>query len=184
MNHLCSHLNLQSADTIKQIWTIFEYSIVNCTMELICDRHLDQMVMCSIYLFARIKKLKHKFADIMKVYRTLPQSYSHVYRSVFISRLTADQQLQQQQQSQYGANGNIEGGEDTRRVQPGDMAGVSVQHGGEERGDIIQFYNTVYIKVMQNLAIQFGNEDEVRFPLGYILCVGYSHTFASCYSVP
>ncbi|XP_065086477.1 retinoblastoma-like protein 1 isoform X2 [Ochlerotatus camptorhynchus] len=161
MNHLCTHLNLLSADIIKQIWTIFEYSIVNCTKELMRDRHLDQMVMCSIYLFARIKKINHKFAEIMKVYRTLPQSYSHVYRSVFISRLTADQQQQQQQQqqSQYG-HGNREGGEDTRRVQPGDMAGVSVQHGGEERGDIIQFYNTVYIKVMQNIAIQFGNEDE------------------------
>lgn len=164
MNHMCQHLNLASADIIRQIWTIFEYSIVCSTKDLMRDRHLDQMVMCSIYLYARIKRQGHKFADIMKVYRTLPQSYSHVYRSVFISRLTADQQQQQQQQTQYGTNGNGDGS----RVQPDDMAGVSVQHGSEERGDIIQFYNTVYINVMQPLAVRLGNEDDASLILSPI----------------
>lgn len=164
MNHLCAHLKL-SEDKIKQIWTIFEHSIVNCTKELMRDRHLDQMVMCSIYLFVKIRRLNRKFADIMISYRTLPQSYSHVYRSVFISRVTPDQpqhqqQQQQQQQSQYGTNSNSEGTGDNGLTQPGEMAGVSMQHGGEERGDIILFYNTVYINEMKSLVNQFGNEDE------------------------
>lgn len=175
MTHLCKYLKLLSEDIIKKIWTIFETSIVNSSKELMRDRHLDQMVMCSIYLFSRFKNMKHKFADIMKGYRTLPQSYSHVYRSVFISRLSVDeqkqlqqQQQQKQQQSQYGTNGNKEGDESSPRVQPSDMAGVSVQHGGEERGDIILFYNTEYINAMHNFIIQFGNEDETSLILSPI----------------
>lgn len=151
---------------MEEIWTIFEYSVVNCSMELIRDRHLDQMVMCSIYLYARIRRHEKMFAEIMKAYRTLPQSYSHVYRSVFIARRSVDQQQQQQQQQeqQNGTNGNnTEGGAESRRVQPGDMAGVSVQHGDEERGDIIRFYNTVYIREMQSLATRFGNEEGVSY---------------------
>lgn len=161
LHHMCTHLNIPPHN-IKKIWTIFEKSIVNNPMKLMRDRHLDQMVMCSIYLLCRFKNLNHKFADIMKVYRTLPQSYSHVYRSVFISRVTANQQQQQRQQqvSQYGTNENNEFGEHNRRVEPSDMAGVSMQHGGEERGDIILFYNTVYVNVMHDFIIQFGNADE------------------------
>lgn len=155
MRHLCAQLRL-SSEMMVEIWNIFEYSVVKCTKELICDRHLDQMVMCSIYLYARIKKHTKMFADIMKAYRTLPQSYSHVYRSVFISRGSAEQQSLAQQD---GPNSNIEGGTESRRVLPGDMAGVSVQHGDEERGDIIRFYNTVYITKMQDLVTQFGSED-------------------------
>ncbi|EAT48843.1 AAEL000128-PA, partial [Aedes aegypti] len=119
LKHLCAHLNLSSRAMVE-IWTIFEHSVVNSSKELIRDRHLDQMVMCSIYLYARIKRDTRTFADVMKAYRTLPQSYSHVYRSVFISRKS---------------------------------------HGDEERGDIIRFYNTVYITEMQSVATQFGNEE-------------------------
>lgn len=154
LKHLCAHLNLSSRAMVE-IWTIFEHSVVNSSKELIRDRHLDQMVMCSIYLYARIKRDTRTFADVMKAYRTLPQSYSHVYRSVFISRKSVDQQ----QSQQNGTNSNTEGGAESRRVQPGDIAGVSVQHGDEERGDIIRFYNTVYITEMQSVATQFGNEE-------------------------
>lgn len=158
LRHLCNKLSF-APNAMEEIWTIFEYSVINCSMELIRDRHLDQMVMCSIYLYARIRRHEKMFAEIMKAYRTLPQSYSHVYRSVFIARRTVDQQ-QQQQEQQNGTNGNnTEGGAESRRVQPGDMAGVSVQHGDEERGDIIRFYNTVYIREMQSLATRFGNEE-------------------------
>lgn len=156
MQHLCAQLNI-SSNAMVEIWTIFEYSVVTCTKELIRDRHLDQMVMCSIYLYARIKRLTKTFADIMRAYRTLPQSYSHVYRSVFISRGSAVERQPPSQQN--GHNSNTEGGADSRRVLPEDMAGISVQHGEEERGDIIRFYNTVYINEMQSLVNQFGTED-------------------------
>lgn len=152
MKHLCSSLNLITPDVQKQIWTIFEHSIVHCTKHLMRDRHLDQMLMCAIYVFVKIKKISKTFTDIMKFYRLQPQSNSHVYRSVFIARITPEQQ----QEQQNGINGN----RGDNRVAPTDLANASVQHGAEERGDIIRFYNTVYVKLMQEFAIQFGNVDE------------------------
>ncbi|XP_055627696.1 retinoblastoma family protein-like isoform X2 [Toxorhynchites rutilus septentrionalis] len=157
MKHLCVNLNLTTMEIQKQIWTIFEYSIVHCTKDLMRDRHLDQMLMCAIYVFVKIKKLNKTFTDIMKYYRSQPQANSHVYRSVFITRLTPEQ-VEQQRQQQNGINGNPK--EESHRIPPTDLAGVSVQHGVEERGDIILFYNTVYVKLMQDFAIQFGNVDE------------------------
>ncbi|EDS45670.1 retinoblastoma-family protein [Culex quinquefasciatus] len=155
MKDLCNNLGLTSDDKQKQIWTIFEHSIVHCTRELMRDRHLDQMLMCAIYVFVKVTKLPNTFTDIMKFYRIQPQSNSHVYRSVFIARTTpADQQQQQ--------NGETQRDEVTvtRGIAPIDLAGVSMQHGSEERGDIIMFYNKVYVPLMQEFAIPFGNGDK------------------------
>lgn len=151
MKDLCINLGLTSEDKQKQIWTIFEYSIVHCTRELMRDRHLDQMLMCAIYVFVKVTKLPSSFSDIMKFYRNQPQSSSHVYRSVFIAhRNPVEQPKQQQQQEEEGTE---------PRVAPTDLAGVSMQHGREERGDIILFYNKVYVPLMQDFAIQFGSGD-------------------------
>lgn len=154
MKDLCNNLGLTSDDKQKQIWTIFEHSIVHCTRELIRDRHLDQMLMCAIYVFVKVTKLPNTFTDIMKFYRNQPQSNSHVYRSVFIARNTpADQQQPQNGESQRDEVTV------TRGIAPTDLAGVSMQHGSEERGDIIMFYNRVYVPLMQEFAIKFGNGD-------------------------
>lgn len=85
MLHLCRELGLTDEELLKKIWTIFEHSIIVET-ELMRDRHLDQILMCAIYVFNRVTKLEKTFTDIMKFYRTQPQSDSHVYRSVLISR--------------------------------------------------------------------------------------------------
>lgn len=155
MKDLCINLGLTSEDKQKQIWTIFEYSIVHCTRELMRDRHLDQMLMCAIYVFVKVTKLPSSFSDIMKFYRNQPQSSSHVYRSVFIAHRNPVEQPKPQQQQE-----EVEGGGGTEpRVAPTDLAGVSMQHGREERGDIILFYNKVYVPLMQDFAIQFGSGD-------------------------
>lgn len=78
---LCNDLDLASNQTLQKIWTTFEYSICH-HVDLMKDRHLDQLLMCSIYIFARARKLQTKFKDIMTVYRTQPQAKSHIYREV------------------------------------------------------------------------------------------------------
>lgn len=85
MLNLCRELGLSDEELLKKIWTIFEYSITVET-ELMRDRHLDQILMCAIYVFNRVTKLDKTFTDIMKFYRNQPQAESHVYRSVLISR--------------------------------------------------------------------------------------------------
>lgn len=90
---LCNGLEINESELLKKIWTIFEHSVVEQT-ELLKDRHLDQMIMCSIYVIFRVTKSKKSFTDIMRFYRNQPQSASHVYRSVLIwnSRGETDEQ--------------------------------------------------------------------------------------------
>lgn len=157
MKELCNNLGLTSENIQSQIWTIFEYSIVVHSRDLMRDRHLDQMVMCAIYVFVKVTRQSITFSEIMKFYRNQPQSDSHVYRSVFMARTTpADQQ-----EHNGTTNDRDEAGTENR-VAPTDLAGVSMQHGAEERGDIIMFYNKIYVPLMQDFAIPFGKEGEQR----------------------
>ena len=82
---LCNGLELNDQDLLKKIWTVFEHSIVE-QIDLMKDRHLDQMIMCAIYVIFRVTKQKKNFKDIMFQYRSQPQWASHVYRSVLIEQ--------------------------------------------------------------------------------------------------
>lgn len=123
MQHLCSNLKFADFELRRKIWTIFEDSIRHT--DLIKDRHLDQLLMCAIYVICKagnITKIPNLFAIIMKFYRQQPQASSSVYRDVLIER------------EKNGDNG---------------------EYIPEEKGDLIQFYNSVYVKAMQTYAIRF-----------------------------
>ncbi|XP_002099715.3 retinoblastoma family protein [Drosophila yakuba] len=80
---LCSELSL-CEKTPECIWHIFEHSITHET-DLMKDRHLDQNIMCAIYIYIRVKRMEDpKFSDIMRAYRNQPQAVNSVYREVFI----------------------------------------------------------------------------------------------------
>ncbi|XP_058460132.1 retinoblastoma-like protein 2 isoform X2 [Malaya genurostris] len=152
LRDLC--LRLRLVDIQNQIWTIFEHSIVHCTKELMCDRHLDQILMCAIYVLVKVKKLNNTFAEIMKRYLEQPQAKSDIYRSVFIKRRTPEE-MEEHRQQQKG-NNELSGD----RIAPADLAGIFVQHGNDDRGDLILFYNTVYAVEMKDFALKFGSVDE------------------------
>ncbi|XP_028897959.1 retinoblastoma family protein isoform X6 [Zeugodacus cucurbitae] len=89
LKELCRELKLAEEPHLNKLWTLFEYSITQRT-ELMQDRHLDQMLMCGIYLYIRVQDIKCKsFTDIMKFYRKQPQAQSRTYREVLIE--TADE---------------------------------------------------------------------------------------------
>uniref|UniRef100_A0A034WRH1 Retinoblastoma family protein n=2 Tax=Bactrocera dorsalis TaxID=27457 RepID=A0A034WRH1_BACDO len=84
LKELCRELMLAEEPHLNKLWTLFEYSITQRT-ELMQDRHLDQMIMCGIYLYIRVQDIKFKsFTDIMKFYRKQPQAQSRTYREVLI----------------------------------------------------------------------------------------------------
>ncbi|XP_026838870.1 retinoblastoma family protein isoform X2 [Drosophila erecta] len=114
---LCMELSL-SEETHEYIWHIFEHSITHET-ELMKDRHLDQNIMCAIYIYIRVKRMEDpKFSDIMRAYRNQPQAVNSVYREVFIG-INAD--------------------------------------GEPEVKDIIHFYNSTYVPVIRQFAIDYLN---------------------------
>ncbi|CDQ91126.1 unnamed protein product [Oncorhynchus mykiss] len=49
------------------------------------DRHLDQILMCAIYVMAKVTKVDMPFKLIMQCYKTQPQASNCVFRSVLIS---------------------------------------------------------------------------------------------------
>ena len=69
-----------SIPTIRRVWTCFEYAMLQAP-DLMRDRHLDQIIMCCIYVMAKVMRLDITFQEIMRQYRHQPQAKSHVSHS-------------------------------------------------------------------------------------------------------
>ncbi|XP_036431860.1 retinoblastoma-like protein 2 isoform X1 [Colossoma macropomum] len=179
LRDLCVKLDI-STELRRKIWTCFEYSLVHCT-ELMMDRHLDQLLMCAIYVMTKVTKEDKSFQNIMKCYRSQPQASSSVYRSVLISR-------RKRRHSGNSENNNrqtspSEGGHE-QAAGSGDSSPMSMrssstlpipqpssapstpthipgappeQEEEEERGDLIRFYNHIYIKQIKHFALRYSS---------------------------
>jgi len=128
----------------RRIWTCLEWVLIN-KPDIMRDRHLDQVIMCVLYVVCKVTGKGHErtFTDIMKHYRSQPQATSHIYRSVLLA-----------------------GGREAAASPPtpsphppptpGRMAASStVAEDGEERGDLIKFYNAVFLPLVQDYAMRF-----------------------------
>lgn len=73
----------------RKIWTVFEDSIRYT--ELVKDRHLDQLLMCAVYVICKICNVQLTFENIMKYYREQPQATSSIYRSVLLQRKSTEE---------------------------------------------------------------------------------------------
>ncbi|XP_061577567.1 retinoblastoma-like protein 2 [Cololabis saira] len=176
LRDLCAKLDI-SSELRRKIWTCLEYSLVNCT-EMMKDRHLDQLLMCAIYVMAKVTEEDKSFQNIMKCYRTQPQASSNVYRSVLISARRrccsgmndTNRVSSSADSSQDPAGGDISpvqirSSSTLPTPQPGSAPSTptnvpnrvsSAAGEGEERGDLILFYNNVYIKQMRLFALKYS----------------------------
>ncbi|XP_013878432.1 retinoblastoma-like protein 2 [Austrofundulus limnaeus] len=173
LRDLCSKLDI-SPDLRRKIWTCFEYSLVHCP-DMMKDRHLDQLLMCSVYIMTKVTKDDRSFQNIMKCYRTQPQASSNVYRSVLISgrrglpSLTCTpNKLRSSADGSQDAGGNISpvpvrSSSTLPTPRPGSAPSTptsskssSSSSAEEEREDLIFFYNNVYIKQMSPFALRYS----------------------------
>uniref|UniRef100_A0A7N6BFZ3 Retinoblastoma-like 1 (p107) n=1 Tax=Anabas testudineus TaxID=64144 RepID=A0A7N6BFZ3_ANATE len=146
LRDLCARLDI-SSELRGKIWTCFEHCLVQCT-DLMKDRHLDQLLLCSIYIISKITKETHSFQDIMKCYRNQPQASSHVRRTRCNTRIIDYRTLTESCVSSAAEKTNLLSG-DTNSDQ-------SVE---EERGDLIQFYNTIFVLRMKSFALRYATHD-------------------------
>ncbi|OXU30844.1 hypothetical protein TSAR_012648 [Trichomalopsis sarcophagae] len=152
MQNLCQSLEITDIDLKRKIWTIFEYSVKERT-HLMKDRHLDQILMSAVYVICKVGKVgKNTFTEIMRCYRFQPQAESHIYRSVLISTNIDDNC---EAALDNGSNRNSQTN-NTCPPTPSDMASTSRIYGSEERGDLIKFYNTVYVPEVKDFAKKLG----------------------------
>ncbi|CAB3999055.1 retinoblastoma 1, partial [Paramuricea clavata] len=187
LRDLCLKLNIKE-DLRGKIWTCFEHSLMNAT-ELMKDRHLDQILMCSMYVMGKVTNSEIKFQDIMRHYRTQPQAASHVYRNVLLrSKKTKSGSTSSNESVKVKSEPNSARASPTsaiacsapssRSTSPQMRSASAIpstpppsQHAPvvtsqpetspneNDRGDLIEFYNKVYIKRIQKFARKFSSSD-------------------------
>lgn len=151
LRDLCDRLNI-TRDLMTKVWTCFEYVVIDHT-ELLRDRCLDQIMLCCLYALARAAVPTHRpvlpFVDILKQYRLQPQATPEVYRSVLLSIVMASP----------GKEGGGSGGRMATRS--GGSRGSSLRSISpppvpkEERGDIVDFYNGVFLPKVKHYLRRF-----------------------------
>ncbi|KAJ6661016.1 hypothetical protein lerEdw1_016817 [Lerista edwardsae] len=155
LRDLCLKLDV-SNDLRRKMWTCFEFTLVHCS-DLMKDRHLDQLLLCAFYIMAKVSKEERTFQDIMKSYRNQPQANSHVYRSVLLKSCATNLALKQEEMSEEDSPKKMncspvrEKPENYRELEK------------EERGDLIKFYNTIYVGRVQTFAMKYkaASQDHV-----------------------
>uniref|UniRef100_A0A8C1R6P1 Retinoblastoma-like 2 (p130) n=1 Tax=Cyprinus carpio TaxID=7962 RepID=A0A8C1R6P1_CYPCA len=182
LRDLCAKLDI-SADLRMKIWTCFEYSLVHCT-DLMMDRHLDQLLMCAIYVMTKVTKEDKSFQNIMKCYRSQPQASSSVYRSVLISgrkrrhsgnnentsRQCSPTEGGQEQASGESSPVSMHSSRTLPIPQPSTAPSTPTRAPGgpqgqeEERGDLIRFYNHVYIKQIKQFTLRYSTPPICPYP--------------------
>ncbi|KAM4692501.1 retinoblastoma-like protein 1 [Rhinophrynus dorsalis] len=149
LRDLCLKLDV-SNDLRRKIWTLFEYSLVHCT-DLMRDRHLDQLLLCAVYIMAKVTKEERLFHDIMKCYRNQPQANSHVYRSVLLKR-----RHEPVQDDETRANQDVEMMDCDSNDCPTPTRFSGSSSDQVERGDLITFYNNVYVERVRAFALKYA----------------------------
>uniref|UniRef100_A0A8C0V3S5 RB transcriptional corepressor like 2 n=1 Tax=Cyanistes caeruleus TaxID=156563 RepID=A0A8C0V3S5_CYACU len=165
LRDLCAKLDV-SDELRKKIWTCFEYSLVHCP-EIMMDRHLDQLLMCAIYVMTKVTNEDRSFQNIMRCYRTQPQAKSHV-STVTICLLNTFILFWEQITWQNNEclrlwlcpagsrdSSPVMRSSSTLPVPQPSSAGPNSDSEEEERGDLIQFYNNVYIEQIKDFALKY-----------------------------
>lgn len=167
LRDLFDKLGIEDDALMKKIWTCFEYGLVHHASSLMCDRHLDQLIMCSIYLVARVTENPQTFQNIMRCYRLQPQAHSHVYRSVLLhssgssdgeGRTSSPEAVDTSQPDALKKQPTVRSSSTLPQPQPNSQPPTPTKflnQAEEERGDLIQFYNLVYLKKIRNFAMKF-----------------------------
>ncbi|XP_067848675.1 retinoblastoma-associated protein isoform X2 [Heptranchias perlo] len=85
LNTLCNHLRLPSDHPQLEaiIWTLLQHTLGN-EYELMRDRHLDQIMMCSMYAICKVKNIDLRFKTIVTAYKDLPNTSQETFKHVLI----------------------------------------------------------------------------------------------------
>ena len=57
LRDLCDRLEIDDEDQQRMMWTCLEHVLVNHT-DLMMDRHLDQILMCAVYVMAKVSTVE------------------------------------------------------------------------------------------------------------------------------
>lgn len=125
IRNLAEKLDL-SPEILQKIWTVFEHLMTN-HVHLFHDRHIDQIMISSTYLIVKAENMHITFRQIIECYRQQPQvqNKQYIYRNVPLETRPLPQTLM------CACKGKV-------------------SETASERGDIIKFYNSVFVPHISN----------------------------------
>ncbi|XP_077339390.1 retinoblastoma-associated protein isoform X1 [Lithobates pipiens] len=83
LNSLCSSLLSDHPELEQIIWTLFQHTLQH-EYELMRDRHLDQIMMCSMYGICKAKNIDLRFKTIVTAYKQLTNTNQETFKHVLI----------------------------------------------------------------------------------------------------
>ncbi|KAM9319955.1 retinoblastoma-associated protein [Gastrophryne carolinensis] len=83
LNSLFSSLLSDHAELEQIIWTLFQHTLQH-EYELMRDRHLDQIMMCSMYGTCKAKGIDLRFKTIVTAYKQLTNTNQETFKHVLI----------------------------------------------------------------------------------------------------
>uniref|UniRef100_A0A670Y274 Retinoblastoma-associated protein n=1 Tax=Pseudonaja textilis TaxID=8673 RepID=A0A670Y274_PSETE len=83
LNNLCLRLLPDHPELEHLIWTLFHHTLQN-EYELMKDRHLDQIMMCSMYGICKVKNIDLRFKTIVTAYKELNNANQETFKCVLI----------------------------------------------------------------------------------------------------
>ncbi|OXB64264.1 hypothetical protein ASZ78_002979 [Callipepla squamata] len=154
-----------SEELRKKVWTCFEYSLMHCP-EIMMDRHLDQLLMCAVYVMAKVYR-----SVLIKGRRRRRQSGSSDSSSQQNSPTDRSKERSKERTSRDCSP--VMRSSSTLPVPhpssapptPTRLSGANSDTEEEERGDLIQFYNSVYIEQIKEFALKYTSAGTDSPPL-------------------
>ena len=154
LNELCNSLGMGNR-FLQQTFTFVEHCLTN-DIKILKDRHVDQIILCSIYMLSKVlQKPMVSFSEMLRWYRKLPHANSATYRDVLIgqSNEADSSSTSKKEHKPSGKSVNL-----SAELSP-DHKGSEVSSGN--RGDIVHFYNKVFLPIFQDFAVELGEGRKV-----------------------
>ncbi|XP_069826245.1 retinoblastoma-associated protein isoform X2 [Dendropsophus ebraccatus] len=83
LNSLCTSLLPDHPELEHIIWTLFQHTLQH-EYDLMRDRHLDQIMMCSMYGICKAKNIDLRFKTIVTAYKQLTNTNQETFKHVLI----------------------------------------------------------------------------------------------------
>ena len=131
--------------------------------------------MCVLYTICKIRDQTKNFTEILRYYRNLPQADSHVYRSVLLKPRSSSQPEAVKETKTEAAPPT------PSRLAVSSTVGTD----GVERGDLIKFFNTVFLELpgMKEFVNKFSSKREDGPPLSPVPNKFRANTASPCRKV-
>ncbi|EJD73805.1 retinoblastoma-associated protein A domain-containing protein [Loa loa] len=153
LRDLCERVRLDEKGR-QRAWTLFEH-VLRTETSLMAGRHLDQNLMCCLYVVAKIGQQNISFHDIMYHYRHQPQAASRVYRRVMVESNSSPPIIL----DDGASHDSVGSASDEKFRSESSVSGAvtgsgaaTPEHQNVEYIDLIKYYNQIFISRVKSFV--------------------------------